>query len=73
MRGRVDRARLRAFMRAVADVARLPLQVYLVGGATAVLEGWREATIDIDLAIGHGGEDVLRALPTIKERLDLNI
>ena len=36
-------------MRALAEAARRPLQVYLVGGATAVLEGWREATIDVDL------------------------
>jgi hypothetical protein len=43
VRARVDRARLRAFMRAPAEAARRPLQVYLVGGATAVFEGWREA------------------------------
>jgi hypothetical protein len=45
MRERVDRTRLRTFMRALSDAARRPLQVYFVGGATAVLEGWREATI----------------------------
>lgn len=36
-------------MRAIAEAARGPLQVYLVGGASAVVEGWRDATIDIDL------------------------
>jgi uncharacterized protein YbaA (DUF1428 family) len=46
MRERVDRARLQAFMRALAEAARRPLQVF---GATAVLEGWRDSTIDIDL------------------------
>jgi hypothetical protein len=73
MRGRVDRARLRAFMRALAEAARRPLQVYLVGGATAVLEGWREATIDVDLALDGDTDPVLRALPEIKERLDVNV
>ena len=73
MRQPVDAARLRAFMRAVADAARKPLQVYLVGGSTAVLEGWREATIDIDLAFGDGADAVLRALPGIKEALDINV
>lgn len=73
MRERVDRARLRAFMRALAEAARQPLQVYFVGGATAVLEGWRDATIDVDLAFGGDADAVLRALPAIKERLDLNV
>ena len=73
MRERVDRPRLRAFMRALAEAARRPLQVYLVGGATAVFEGWRDATIDVDLALAGDAEAVLRALPAIKERLDLNV
>jgi hypothetical protein len=73
MRERVDRTRLRAFMRALSDAARRPLQVYFVGGATAVLEGWREATIDVDLALGGDADAVLKALPAIKERLDVNV
>jgi hypothetical protein len=73
MRERVDRTRLRTFMRALSDAARRPLQVYFVGGATAVLEGWREATIDVDLALGGDADAVLKALPAIKERLDVNV
>lgn len=73
MRERVTLARLRGFMRAVAAVADRPLRVYLVGGATAVLEGWRDATIDVDLAFGGEADAVLRALPALKERLNLNI
>jgi hypothetical protein len=60
-------------MRAIADAARAPLQVYLVGGATAVVEGWRQATIDIDLALGPGHDVVLRAIPAIKASLDVNV
>jgi Nucleotidyltransferase of unknown function (DUF6036) len=73
MRERVDRPRLRAFMRALADATRRPLQVYLVGGATAVIEGWRDSTVDVDLAFGDDSDAVLRAIPAIKERLNLNI
>lgn len=49
--------------------------VYLVGGATAVLEGWRDSTIDIDLALPAQGDadDVLRALVAIKDELELNV
>ncbi len=73
MRERVDRERLRAFMRALGEAARQPLQVYLVGGATAVLEGWRDATIDVDLALGGDASALIKALPGIKERLDVNV
>jgi hypothetical protein len=73
MRPPVDVVRLRAFMRAVARTARRPVQIYLVGGCTAVLEGWRDATIDIDLALGDDAEPVLRAIPEIKEALDINV
>lgn len=73
MRERLDRARLRTFMRALAEPARRPLQIYLVGGATAVLEGWRESTIDVDLALGGDAHDILRAIPEIKERLHVNV
>ncbi len=73
MRERVDRTRLHAFMRALAEATRRPLQVYLVGGATAVLEGWRDSTVDVDLRFGDDSDAALRAIPALKERLNLNI
>lgn len=73
MRQPIDADRLRAFMRALAREAKGPLQVYLVGGSTAVLEGWRHSTIDIDLAFGDGDDAVLRALPRLKEAFDINV
>jgi len=73
MRERVDRARLRAFMRALAEAARRPLQVYLAGGATAVVEGWRDSTVDVDLKFSDDSDAALRAIPAIKARLNLNI
>lgn len=73
MREPVDRARLELFMRALASTTRRPLQVYLVGGATAVLEGWRDATIDVDLRFGDDADAAMRAIPAIKESLNLNV
>lgn len=46
-------------------------RVYLVGGGTAVLEGWRESSIDADLYAKQN--DVFRDVQNIKERLNLNI
>jgi hypothetical protein len=49
--------------------------VYLVGGATAVLEGWRDSTVDIDIALPDdaAADELLRALPQIKDDLELNV
>lgn len=73
MRQPVDANRLRAFMAALAREAKGPLQVYLVGGSTAVLEGWRKSTIDVDLAFGESDDAVLRALPGLKDTFDINV
>lgn len=53
MREKVNADRLTAFMNAIGRETKQPVRVYLVGGATAVLLGWREATIDIDLKTGY--------------------
>jgi hypothetical protein len=45
----------------------------LTGGATAVLEGWRDTTVDIDLRFEPDADVLLRELPILKERLGVNI
>jgi hypothetical protein len=47
--------------------------VYLAGGATAVLLGWREATIDAHVLIVPEQDALYRALPRLKEELHLNV
>lgn len=59
-------------MRAFGRVASQPARVYLVGGATAVIEGWRETTVDIDLRL-EPDDELLRHLPELKDRLDVNV
>jgi len=73
MRRPVDESRLRELMRLVAMAAREPGRIYLTGGATAVLRGWRISTVDVDIRIVPESAEVLRALPDLKERLNLNI
>jgi hypothetical protein len=49
-------------------------KVYLAGGATAVLLGWRQATLDLDLAVDAEVDDVvLREIPRLKEELQINV
>lgn len=66
--------RIREFLRALGRRTPQPARVYLAGGATAVLLGWRDATIDVDLALAGPGQDgLLRAIPTLKDELELNV
>jgi hypothetical protein len=73
MRPPVDEQRIRALARELGRVAVRPARIYLTGGSTAVLEGWREATIDVDLRFEPEADELLRALPALKERLGVNI
>ena len=72
MRALVDAPRLREFMRALGRGVTHPARVYFTGGATAVLHGWRASTIDVDLKLVPDDE-ILRAIPALKERLSMNI
>jgi hypothetical protein len=64
---------LEAFIRALGNRAKTPARIYLVGGASAVLMGWRTSTIDVDLKIIPESDEILRSLPQLKEELKINI
>jgi Nucleotidyltransferase of unknown function (DUF6036) len=72
MRERVTASRLLEFMRALGSEVKTGARVYLVGGATAVLLGWRESTIDVDLKAVPDGE-LLKSLPALKEQFKINV
>jgi len=73
MRQPLTADRLAALMKALAAPARTSSRIYLVGGASAVLLGWRAATIDVDLKIIPESDEILRRLPLLKEELHVNI
>jgi hypothetical protein len=73
MRRLVDTQRLHAFLKALGQEARGESRVYLTGGASAVLLQWRQSTIDVDLKIEPERDEVLRAIPQLKDRLELNV
>jgi hypothetical protein len=73
MRGLADAERLRRFLKALAREAEADGDVYLTGGATAVLLGWRESTIDADILCVPEHDSLYRALPRLKEELQLNV
>jgi len=73
MRRPVDAERVRRFMRELGREAEADVRVYLAGGATAVLLGWRLSTIDIDIKVDPESDRLFRVLPVLKDKLELNI
>ncbi len=73
MRRKVTAAKLQQFMKELAAAARTPGKVYFTGGATAVLLGFREQTIDIDLRLDPEPGGVFEAIAQLKDRLELNV
>jgi hypothetical protein len=73
MRELADAERIRSFMRALGRMATSPGRVLFTGGATAVLLGWRDTTIDVDIKLVPDQDALLRAIPTLKESLRINV
>jgi hypothetical protein len=73
MRRKVTVERLKQFMDELAASARSAGKVYFTGGATALLLGFREQTIDIDIKLDPEPEGVFEAIAQLKNRLDLNV
>jgi hypothetical protein len=73
MRTDADAERVRAVARELGRVAREDTTLYLTGGATAVLEGWRRMTKDVDLRLEPDSDELLRRIATVKDDLDVNV
>jgi len=68
-----DEERIRRLMRALGEAARREGVCYLTGGATAVLVGWRTATVEVDIALEPEQEEVLREVVRLKDELSVNV
>lgn len=73
MRELADSARIEKFMRELGQAVQVDGRIYLTGGATAVLFGWRETTIDVDIKLIPDRDEILREIPRLKEVLNLNV
>ena len=60
-------------MERLARSVKSPGKVYFTGGATALLLGFREQTIDIDVKLDPEPAGAFEAIATLKNDLDLNI
>ena len=73
MRDLTNRDKIDEFMRVLGSKCRHPARVYFTGGSTAVLFGWRDTTVDIDLRFIPDLDELYRFLPDLKEELSINI
>ncbi len=73
MRERVDADRVRALAKVLGAVARNDTTLYLTGGSTAVMEGWRSSTVDVDLRLEPESDALLRGIAEAKEELGVNV
>jgi hypothetical protein len=73
MRRKVTVETLNHFMQELAAAARSPGKVYFTGGATALLLGFREQTIDVDIKLDPEPEGVFEAIAILKNKLNLNV
>jgi len=73
MRPEVDRARVLEFATELGRRLRAPHTLYLVGGSSAVVVGWRGSTRDLDVRPEPDSDELLRILHELKQALDINI
>ena len=73
MRRESDKSKIESFMVAMGKQARGPGRIYLTGGATAVLYGWRTTTIDIDIKPDPEPSGLFEAIALLKDEVDINV
>jgi hypothetical protein len=73
MREQLSREKLLEFLKKLGRGATSKGNCYLTGGATAVLIGWRNTTIDVDLKFDPEPEGVFEAIPQLKTDLNINV
>jgi hypothetical protein len=73
MRPDANAERIRALLVELGRRAAPGDRLYVAGGASAVLLGWRGATRDVDLRLEGDEDRLLRAIADLKERMDINV
>lgn len=73
MRRPADPARIRRLLEELGRGAKGPGRIYLVGGATALLVGWRTSTVDVDLKLDPEPEGIFEVIARLKDELEINV
>ncbi len=73
MRSNVDPQKIEQLMKILGREARGAGSIYFTGGASALLIGWRNSTIDIDIRLDPEPPGIFQAIAKLKQELDINI
>jgi hypothetical protein len=73
MRPLADADRIREFLARLGDEVRDPAHLWLVGGSSAVIEGWRSSTVDVDLRVEPEPGGFFEAIARLKDEVDVNV
>ncbi|MBU6180681.1 MAG: hypothetical protein KGR69_13535 [Verrucomicrobia bacterium] len=73
MRSATTKDRIESLMRGLGASVTSDGCIYFTGGVSAVLMGWREMTIDVDLKADPEPKGFFESLPRLKDQLDINI
>jgi hypothetical protein len=73
MRPPVQLQKLETLMAAMGRRVKSSGRIYLTGGATALLHGWRSMTVDVDLKADPEPSGFFEAIATLKDELSVNI
>jgi len=73
MRAHTTKDRIVRLMQRLGAAVGSEGRIYFTGGVTAVLMGWREMTIDVDLKAEPEPQGFFECLPRMKDDLDINI
>ena len=73
MRHDIQKQQIQELFVELAKRCKGPGKIYIVGGSTAVLSGWRESTVDVDMKISPEPKGVFEAIQILKNELQVNI
>jgi hypothetical protein len=73
LRSEADAERIKRLARELGRAVAPGTRMYLTGGATAVLEGWRDSTVDIDVRFEPDSDAALSRIKDLKEELAVNV
>jgi len=73
MRAPTDATKLRRLLEDLGAASRGGGSIYVVGGGSAVLYGWRPTTIDVDLKLDPEPKGIFEAIQHLKNAHDINI
>jgi hypothetical protein len=73
MRPSVDPQKIERLMEVLGKQAQGTGRIYFTGGASALLIGWRQSTVDVDIRLDPEPAGIFQAIAQIKQELNINI